>query len=400
MKKTLLIAIFALSINAFAQSTASNAHPIMGSKQTLKHHKFGFRTLDPKIDSIYFWAWDTTNSSWKLNTKDVDMTHDANNNTLSETEKYWNDTSWINTNKFIYTYDANNNQTSELQQNWDSSGNWGDAFKYTYTYDSYNNQTGALFQSWSGSAWTNFRKYTYTYDANNNEIHELYQDGNGSPWTNYSQITYTYDGNNNLTNSVSQMWSGSNWVNSEQTNNTYNSGNNLTGSITQSWDGANWTDSTYSNSYVYDASNNNTSYKTQTWDGNAWVDYSLYISIYDANNLERGNSTKFFDSTGIVIDGDSIYAYYNTVTAIKQLTKQEAGITIYPNPSNAVFNLQMNNAENIQVKVYNIIGKCVYQNNCNSSNSQIDLTSQPNGVYFVSIQTKEGTVNKKIIVSH
>ncbi len=74
-------------------------------------------------------------------------------------------------------------------------------------------------------------------------------------------------------------------------------------------------------------------------------------------------------------------------------------ISIFPNPTTGIVNIQ-GQLENAQIKVCDVLGKNIYQNNSASSNLQIDLSSQANGVYFINIQTGEGTVNKKIVISH
>lgn len=73
-------------------------------------------------------------------------------------------------------------------------------------------------------------------------------------------------------------------------------------------------------------------------------------------------------------------------------------LTIFPNPTNGLFNLKINTFENTQIKVYNVLGECIYQNISTSSNFQIDLSSQTSGVYFIQLHTEQGTINKKIII--
>jgi hypothetical protein len=73
-------------------------------------------------------------------------------------------------------------------------------------------------------------------------------------------------------------------------------------------------------------------------------------------------------------------------------------ISVYPNPTTGIINIQ-GQPENAQIKICDVLGNSVYQNNGAASNLQIDLSAQPNGVYFMSIQTGGGSVNKKIVVS-
>lgn len=77
-------------------------------------------------------------------------------------------------------------------------------------------------------------------------------------------------------------------------------------------------------------------------------------------------------------------------------------ISIAPNPSNGKFiirnTLQKNNLLNVEVR--NLLGQTVTQSNFNKFNqSTIDLSSQPDGVYFVKIKTAEGMITKKIVLS-
>jgi len=74
-------------------------------------------------------------------------------------------------------------------------------------------------------------------------------------------------------------------------------------------------------------------------------------------------------------------------------------IAVFPNPTTGYLTLTIP-AGNGTVSVYNVIGEKVYQSVINNRQLQIDLSTQPTGVYFIAIQTDKGTVNKKIVVSH
>ena len=92
---------------------------------------------------------------------------------------------------------------------------------------------------------------------------------------------------------------------------------------------------------------------------------------------------------------DEVYVT-NRSTSIAEIGANT--ISIFPNPTTGIINIQ-GQPENAQVKICDVLGNSVYQNNGAASNLQIDLSAQPNGVYFMSIQTGGGTVNKKIVVS-
>lgn len=74
-------------------------------------------------------------------------------------------------------------------------------------------------------------------------------------------------------------------------------------------------------------------------------------------------------------------------------------VSVFPNPTAGNLTLTVPTGVGT-VTVYNVIGEKVYQSIISSRQSQIDLSAQQTGVYFINIQTDRGTVNKKIIVNH
>ena len=79
-------------------------------------------------------------------------------------------------------------------------------------------------------------------------------------------------------------------------------------------------------------------------------------------------------------------------------------ITLFPNPTNDLVTVSFNNAtvENSTLFLYDIHGRLVktiaaQQNRVGGVSSQIDLSAQHAGIYFLSVRTKNGTYVKKII---
>lgn len=110
-----------------------------------------------------------------------------------------------------------------------------------------------------------------------------------------------------------------------------------------------------------------------------------------------------YDSTINVVDTDVVFnAILSSTTSIVSINKEN--IRIYPNPSNGIFNLEINNAEktNYSVKVFNILGSVIYNSPINGENiikQKIDLTKYPKGMYFLSIESEnENIVNRRIII--
>jgi len=84
-------------------------------------------------------------------------------------------------------------------------------------------------------------------------------------------------------------------------------------------------------------------------------------------------------------------------------------ISVYPNPSKGKINLTISQFEDLKMKgmeIYNTRGEKVYSKEAvnfqinSSSNFQIDLSTQPNGIYFIHLSTDKGNVTKRIILSY
>lgn len=80
-------------------------------------------------------------------------------------------------------------------------------------------------------------------------------------------------------------------------------------------------------------------------------------------------------------------------------------INLFPNPSTGQVNINVNmfNRDNLTINVTNAMGQIVStinENNTYGGNYMIDLTNEPNGVYFIEVQTGTEAVTRRIVISH
>ena len=114
-----------------------------------------------------------------------------------------------------------------------------------------------------------------------------------------------------------------------------------------------------------------------------------------------GNDSLFFNEDA---DPDIIQDQTKDNTINNEMFYQNDGIHLYPNPSRGIFNLSLKFEQEKKTKivVYNIFGKEIYvvsEAPILQKNYQINLSSQPNGVYIVRLITDDEVINKKIILS-
>ena len=74
--------------------------------------------------------------------------------------------------------------------------------------------------------------------------------------------------------------------------------------------------------------------------------------------------------------------------------------TISPNPSNGVINLKTlsNDFENSKIEIYNTIGSLIFKSDMTQNSTDIDISNQAKGVYFVKISNDGKSQTQKIII--
>jgi hypothetical protein len=146
--------------------------------------------------------------------------------------------------------------------------------------------------------------------------------------------------------------------------------------------------------------------------GTAVADGSYRVAIQETWGHGSATATRYFPFTkGAAADNQSPTTDTNftaislvwmpTALAVENFSENPQ-VTIYPNPTNGVFNIDMKN-EVKNIKVINILGKIIYNENISASaigtTKSIDLTDFANGIYFVNISNAFGTSNYKLILN-
>ncbi len=90
-----------------------------------------------------------------------------------------------------------------------------------------------------------------------------------------------------------------------------------------------------------------------------------------------------------------------SVVGNKEFSAETSGIKIFPNPNNGKFNVELKNnkAEIIKAEVYNQIGKIVktVKPIANASKFDLDISSQPSGLYYIKLTTLNSIISETFI---
>jgi hypothetical protein len=93
-------------------------------------------------------------------------------------------------------------------------------------------------------------------------------------------------------------------------------------------------------------------------------------------------------------------------TAIATVDLSSSDLKIFPNPANSFLTLSFQSSTNqgIELCIFNTLGKQIYFNKeeiiKGKFEKEINVEKWSEGIYFLQMKTKEGLMNKKIIVNH
>lgn len=185
--------------------------------------------------------------------------------------------------------------------------------------------------------------------------------------------------------------------------------NNQNSGFPQSWD------LTVHNDYLYASgtfsfANHIPAQGLARWDGIQWCGFATDT----ISNQLNGSSLVFFQDTmywttnidtinGIFVNkflkytGDTATATCNTWVGINESVGLESKISIYPNPNAGSFTMATNNYKNTTIEIYNNIGQLIFNNSLTQSNTLVNLTNYPKGMYFIRIKTPTTTKTEKIV---
>lgn len=110
-------------------------------------------------------------------------------------------------------------------------------------------------------------------------------------------------------------------------------------------------------------------------------------------------------SSMIYIPGDVVYTNGNAAAirlvidenvGISDLDKLE-GVSVYPNPTEGLIQVKVNDLGMYSVEVMNVLGETVYSGTANG-NTTVDLNSQTAGIYMVRVSTKTAAHTERVVV--
>jgi hypothetical protein len=353
-----------------------------------------------------------SNGAW-ANTAGTNYQYDANNNLISEIRYSWFSNAWLANDKIVYTYNAANNAVTETSEFWNGTA-FENNYKTTYTYNTAGKLITLLDEDWTAGSWVNNYKSDVTYNGSL-IASVLSVEWTGGQWVTESSGTATYNGTN-LTQWLSQDWDGSQFDNSYRTVLTRNAANKVTNAREDSWTGTAWEEN-YNTNYVL-ASNGNRTSQIMSFEGalsskeDFTYDSAAQMSSFGHPFKDKTGVNYIFENFPYVNKILSALTYnYNQNTASYALNYRTSynyqsplslskenfeisKIIVYPNPTNSILNIQIDEQINA-VSIVAVSGRITTITS--AFNNTIDVSSLPQGIYFIEVKTDSGTMREKFI---
>ena len=69
----------------------------------------------------------------------------------------------------------------------------------------------------------------------------------------------------------------------------------------------------------------------------------------------------------------------------------------YPNPAHSMITVQTREAGNHEMKLYSLTGQVIHQQKFTGKMLQVDLSTYPKGIYFITVETAGISETRRII---
>jgi hypothetical protein len=187
-----------------------------------------------------------------------------------------------------------------------------------------------------------------------------------------------------------------------------------TASILGSNGGGQFLNKTADGGYAYTSSRNNSVYIFKS-DASGYTGCTSTVasptdntltSLFDVATTPTGNGTTTvnspsYTSAALTLSTTSIC----TGVGIDEISIENS-ISIFPNPATNSIQITIESQfvqNEMGIKIYDLLGKLVYNNQnalSNNSSAKINVAEIPNGIYFVTIYSKNNSYSKRLIIQH
>ena len=123
---------------------------------------------------------------------------------------------------------------------------------------------------------------------------------------------------------------------------------------------------------------------------NQWYFNDQFIDSTRQVLVIKGHAKGWYTVT-VTNPANGCSATSDSTTSIEQLSVTGEQLSIYPNPNNGNFNVQLSNKiSNVQLELFNVLGQTIYSSKLANTHSEINLSARAAGIYLYRIFNEQG----------
>lgn len=320
----------------------------------------------------------------------------------------------MNSRRWTYNYDAEGNRSEVLFQRGQGSG-WEEVSRQRWTYNTEDRIETQTLQRRNGGAWENARRRAWTYDENSGKLQtvtEQFWSTEEVAWINHARRNYAAGDKGRWSAVLRQNWDADNeqWINEERELFDYTGGSRMNTRIQQDWDGSAWKNR-FRGKYRLEGREMNALFETSATGGDDWTMDSRYQVIYNEEfrqELSQGwqawnDETSTWENSELT--GRMRNFWSEQVVSSTDAPIVEQNICSIPNPyrlGTPFFCPRLAERGQYSLRVYNLVGQPVYQQQISESASVTISGPIPPGMYLLHWREDESTqfVQKLIIAEN
>ncbi len=297
---------------------------------------------------------------------------------------------------------------------------WEQNYKYFYSYNEQGIVKQVFIQTWDNeNEWLDYQKVEYHYDAQNritNRFSYQWQD-NLQLWkeTYKEELSYTSQGE--IESDINYQWSNqiSDWIPLYKTKYDYLESGEINELIESYYEFGEWY-LTIKNSYTYNEDGIFLGTIEYDYVNENWIEWEKKIITYDMNYSENELLVPRYYWQDMPINYmvkqleifqkhqnwdlmQDINFYYSPQNVDAVTEPSNKTFSIYPNPSNGIINLEIN--EDVNLLIYNSTGQLIMHKLLSAKQNTkktLDLSLFKRGIYFFQIDNGKETIREKVII--
>jgi hypothetical protein len=136
-----------------------------------------------------------------------------------------------------------------------------------------------------------------------------------------------------------------------------------------------------------------------------WTSFTLPLTYTSADSATINISAFYPDGPTSTPKGNSVLyvdnlSFDNLISSVPEQTVKNTLFNLYPNPASDIITLNIDNLNNadLTLNIYNVIGTLVKSETLKQNNQQFNIGDLSNGVYMLTLKSKDLTENHRLII--